>query len=56
LWQVIVTTPEISEWVQPTGAHDAYRLGAKVTYQGFTWECTSDYNVYAPGVFGWKKI
>ena len=56
LWQVIVTTPEISEWVQPTGAHDAYRLGAKVTYQTFTWECTSDYNVYAPGVFGWKKI
>jgi len=56
LWQLVEVTPDIPVWVQPTGAHDAYRLGAKVTYQGFTWECTSDYNVYAPGVFGWKKI
>lgn len=56
LWKEVIVTPEISGWVQPTGAHDAYRLGAKVTYQGFTWECTSDYNVYAPGVFGWVKV
>jgi len=43
-------------WVQPTGAHDAYRLGALVTYQGSTWENTgSDANVWAPGVFGWTR-
>ena len=48
---------EIFPWVQPTGAHDAYRLGAKVTHNGFTWENTgSDANVWAPGVFGWVRI
>lgn len=47
---------EIPEWVQPTGAHDAYRLKDKVTYNGKIWECISDYCVYAPGVFGWKEV
>ena len=40
----------ISEWVQPTGAHDAYNVGDKVTYEGKTWESTVDGNAYAPGV------
>ena len=56
LWTEYTPEGVIAEWKQPTGAHDAYRLGVKVTYQSFTWECTSDYNVYAPGVFGWVKI
>lgn len=47
----------IFPWIQPTGAHDAYRLGAKVTHNGFTWENTgSDANVWEPGIFGWVKI
>lgn len=43
----------IQEWVQPSGAGDAYPLGARVTHNGQTW--TSDYasNVWEPGVFGW---
>ena len=41
-------------WVQPTGAHDAYKRGAIVTYAGKTWINTgSDANVWQPGVFGW---
>lgn len=41
-------------WVQPAGAHDAYRLNAKVTHNGRRWINTgSDANVWAPGVFGW---
>lgn len=59
LWQdVTVTAPpvEIPDWVQPAGAHDAYRLGAKVRYQGFVWLNTgSDANVWAPSTFGWTK-
>lgn len=44
-------------WVQPTGAHDAYKLNSKVTYGGSNWNNTgSDANVWAPGVFGWVKI
>lgn len=49
--------PEPDEWplwVQPTGGHDAYRLGAKVTHNGQRWLNTgSDANVWEPGVFGW---
>ena len=44
-----------AEWVQPTGAHDAYHIGDRVTYNGEIWVCTSNNNVYAPGVFGWEK-
>jgi hypothetical protein len=49
----VIVPPEWPDWVQPTGGHDAYALGAKVTYQGQRW--VSDYaaNVWAPGVFGW---
>lgn len=44
-------------WVSPTGAHDAYRLGAIVTHKGKTWKNTgSDANVWEPGVFGWTEV
>jgi hypothetical protein len=44
-------------WVQPTGAQDAYPLGATVTHNGQTWENTgSPANVWAPGVFGWTVV
>jgi len=43
----------IPEWIQPTGAHDAYMKGAKVTYNGKTYVSTADNNVWAPGVYGW---
>jgi len=44
----------IPDWKQPTGAHDAYMKGAKVTYKGKTYVNTSDNNVYAPDVWGWN--
>lgn len=44
-------------WVQPTGAHDAYPLGFRVTFNGQNWENTgSSANVWQPGVFGWVVI
>jgi hypothetical protein len=43
-------------WVQPQGAHDAYNIGDRVTYQGNTWESTVNANVWAPGVFGWVEV
>ena len=33
LW-VAVSIEEYPEWVQPTGAHDAYNTGDKVSYNG----------------------
>ena len=44
-------------WVQPTGAQDAYPLGARVTHNGQDWENTgSAANVWEPGVFGWVVV
>lgn len=46
-------------WIQPTGAQDAYPLTdvrgnpTRVTYNGQTWVNNTAVNTWAPGVFGW---
>lgn len=47
---------EYPEWVQPTGAHDAYAQGAKVTHNGEKWISNTANNTWEPGVFGWDKV
>lgn len=54
LW-VAVSVDAWPEWVQPSGAHDAYNTGDKVSYNGKHYICTADANVYAPGVYGWEE-
>ena len=54
LWKT-VSVDEYPEWVQPAGAHDAYNIGDKVTYNGQHYVCTSNANVYAPDVYGWEE-
>ena len=54
LW-VAVSVDEWPEWVQPTGAHDAYNKGDKVSYNGKHYICTLDANVYEPVVSGWEE-
>lgn len=46
------------EWVAPSGAHDAYGTGDRVTYQGDTYESLIDGNVWSPdsNPAGWEKI
>jgi hypothetical protein len=62
IWEDVTdtSTPEpegYPAWVQPTGAHDAYVMGARVTHNGKNWENTgSAANVWEPGVFGWIEI
>lgn len=48
----------IPEWKQPTGAHDAYKKGDKVTFKGKTYESLIDSNAYSPSDYpqGWKEI
>lgn len=53
LW-VAVSVDAWPEWVQPTGAHDAYNTGDKVSYNGKRYVCTIDANTYAPDVYGWE--
>lgn len=47
---------EYPEWVQPTGAHDAYAQGAKVSHNGKKWTSDIAANVWEPGVYGWTEI
>ena len=43
------------EWVQPTGAHDAYPQDWSVTHEGKTWVSLTSANVWEPGVSGWRE-
>ena len=54
LW-VIVSLEEWPEWVQPTGAHDAYAKDAKVTHNDKKWTSDVDANTWEPGVYGWTE-
>ena len=49
---------EYPPFVQPTGAHDAYHIGDKVTYNGHRYECILNGNAYSPDAYpqGWKQI
>lgn len=49
-----VSIAEYPDWVQPTGAHDAYNTGDKVAYEGKHWVSVADANVWQPGVYGWE--
>lgn len=55
LWKRVYTE-EWPEWVQPTGAHDAYDLDAKVVHNGKKWTSIINANVYEPGVYGWNEV
>lgn len=57
LW-VEIADPALEwpEWKQPTGAHDAYAQGAKVTHNGKKWTSNVENNVWEPGVFGWDEV
>lgn len=48
----------IPDFVQPTGAHDAYKKGDKVKFEGKVYESLIDANAYSPSAYpaGWKEI
>ena len=50
-----VSIDEWPEWVQPTGAQDAYMIGDKVSHNDKHWISTADNNVWEPGVYGWEE-
>ena len=55
LWKV-VSLETYPEWVQPTGAHDAYELGALVSHNGKHWKSMIFANTYEPSIYGWDEI
>ena len=50
---------EFPEWVQPTGGHDAYNTGDKVSHNGKHWISLIDANVWEPteeAVTLWEEV
>ena len=56
LW-VAIDDPSIEwpDWKQPSGAHDAYNKGDKVSHIEKHWVSDIDANVYEPSVYGWSE-
>ena len=54
---VVVSLDEWPEFVQPTGAHDAYKKGDKMTFEGKHYISLMDGNVYSPTAYpaGWQE-
>lgn len=60
---LVVEDPEtgevmVPEWAQPTGAHDVYGSGDRVTFEGAIYESTIPNNSWSPSAYpgGWKLI
>lgn len=56
-WREVVSDG-YPEWVRPSGAHDAYPLGERVTYEGSVYESRHPANVWSPTEYpaGWLLI
>ena len=52
-----VSLDEWPEWVQPTGAQDAYNTGGKVSYEGKHYISLVDGNIWSPAAYpaGWEE-
>lgn len=48
--------PSAADWVQPTGAHDAYGQDDRVSHAGKMWVSNVNGNVWEPGVYGWTAV
>jgi hypothetical protein len=42
-------------WVQPTVVGNAYAMDSLVEHNGSTWLSLTNYNVWEPGVSGWRE-
>lgn len=52
------STDEWPEYVQPTGAHDAYQLGAQITFNGKRYRCAMANCIWSPDVLpdAWEEV
>lgn len=51
-----ISLEEYPEWVQPTGAQDAYNTGDKCSHNSKHWMSNLDGNVWEPGIYGWSEV
>lgn len=57
-WREVAEEGATPEWVQPTGAHDAYQTGDHVMFEGAEYVSLIDANTWSPTAYpqGWEKI
>lgn len=57
-WREVVAEGSTPEWVQPTGAHDAYQTGDHITFEGDEYVSLIDANTWSPTDYpqGWEEI
>ena len=57
-WREVVEEGATPEWVQPTGAHDAYQTGDHVMFEGAEYVSLIDGNTWSPTAYpeGWEQI
>ena len=50
--------PDAPEYVQPTGAHDAYKVGDRVTFRGRVYEAVINAVTWSPLAYpqAWKEV
>lgn len=50
--------PDAPEYVNPSGAHDAYMIGDLVTYKGKVYRCLMDNCVWSPAAYAraWEEL
>lgn len=55
---VVPPANEYPQWVQPTGGHDAYKVGDKVTFNGQRYTSKINGNVWSPTGYpaGWQAV
>lgn len=48
----------VPEWVEPQGGHDAYSMGARVSFEGKVYESLIHSNIWSPTAYpqGWQLI
>lgn len=54
----IPVTEEYPEYKQPTGAHDSYKIGDKITFEEKKYKCVLDNCVWSPAEYpsAWEEI
>lgn len=58
-WRALASDPDVApEWIQPTGSHDAYDTGDRVTFEGAEYVSKIDGNTWSPTAYpaGWELV
>lgn len=54
-WREQPPEGQVADWLQPSGAHDAYKKGEVVAHAGDVWVSDYDGNDHEPGIAGWTR-